>query len=146
MATYQADLALSGVMPRAIHAGVQMAYATYTTASGTLSVGDIIQMLKLPDGAKIVDGWGRISAIAGSSVAQINFGTRASSVGLIASATAKDAQMTRFSGALLGATQTVSDAATNRYIMVEALIGGTSLTGTGTISIECLVAYQMASE
>lgn len=146
MATYQADLALSGVMPRALHAGVQMAYATYTTASGTLSVGDIIQMLKLPDGAKIVDGWGRWSTIAGSTVAQINFGTRASSVGLLASGTAGNAQLVHFTGALMGTTQTVTDGATNRYIMVEALVGGASLTGTGTISVECMVAYQMASE
>ncbi len=147
MATLIADTAASGVMPRAIHAGLQTVYATYTTASGTLSVGDIIQMCKIPDGARVVDGWAKISAIAGSTVAQINFGTRASSVGLIASATAKDAQITRFTGtALMGTTFTVTDGAANRYTMIEALIGGSSLTGTGTISIECCVIYQMAVE
>lgn len=145
MATLQANLAKSGIMPRQIHAGLQMQYATYTTASGTLSVGDIIQMMKLPDSARIIDGFLKYSAFAGSTVAQINLGTRASNTGLIASATGNAAQAVNFdaAGTLRGALQDISDAATTRYTMIECLIGGTSLTGTGTISIECCVTYQI---
>lgn len=146
MATYIADLAASGVQPRALHAGVQMAYATYTTASGTLSVGDVIQMLKIPDGAKIVGGFLKFNAIAGSTVAQINLGTRTDTDGLVVSATGNAAKVIAFTGDLMGNNQTVTDAASTRHTMVEALIGGTSLTGTGTISIEACVMWQMEVE
>lgn len=144
MATLIGKTALSGVMPRSLPTGLQMAYGKYTTASGTLSVGDVIQLLKIPNEARIIDGWAKISALAGSTVAQINFGTRASQVGLVTSATANAAGIKRFDGtAVLGERLTVTDAATTRYTMIEALVGGTSLTGTGTISVECCVIYQI---
>jgi len=130
-------------MPRSLPTGLQMAYGKYTTVSGTLSVGDVIQLVKIPNNARIISGFARISELAQSTVAQISFGTRASAVGLKASIACSPTSLTQFDGALLGERSTVSDAATNRYTMIEAFIGGTSLTGTGTISIECCVVYQL---
>ena len=149
MATLQADLAASGVIPRCHHVGVHAQYAKYTTASGTFSVGDIIQMMKIPDGAKVVGGWLKCSALVGSTVAKINLGTRGDNDGFIASQTCKTARSISIdgsNGALLGTTHDRTDSDTTRYTMIEVQIGGTSLTGTGTVSIEACLYYYQATE
>jgi len=134
-------------MPRSLPTGLQMAYGKYTTVSGTLSVGDVIQLVKIPNNARIIDGWAKWSKLCkGDGVVQVNFGTRADQDGFVVSATASAAGLQSFKvvgAALLGELSTVTDSAAQRYTMVEALIGGTSLTGTGTISIECCVVYQL---
>ena len=53
MATYTSDKAKSGVPARMIHAGVVAEVATYNT-SGTLSSGDVIQMVKVQAGGRLV--------------------------------------------------------------------------------------------
>lgn len=54
MATFTSTACASGVMPRAIHAGVNSVSAAHTV-SGSLSAGDVIQMVKIPNGATILD-------------------------------------------------------------------------------------------
>lgn len=52
MATFTGPKAKSGVQAKALHAGENVIYGTYS-ASATLSAGDVIQMVKVPDGARV---------------------------------------------------------------------------------------------
>lgn len=54
MATFTGTACASGVVPRAIHAGVNSVSAQHTV-SGSLSAGDVIQLVKIPQGATILD-------------------------------------------------------------------------------------------
>ncbi len=56
MATYTADKAQSTVQPRFLHEGMVHEIATYS-ASITFAVADVVQMVKVPDGAVIHDLW-----------------------------------------------------------------------------------------
>lgn len=53
MATKTSDKAASGVQPRAIHAGANSVYAVYSANGVSLSAGDVIQMVKVPDGGRV---------------------------------------------------------------------------------------------
>lgn len=53
MATKTSDKAAAGVQPRAIHAGVNSVYAVYSANGASLSAGDVIQMVKVPDGGRL---------------------------------------------------------------------------------------------
>ena len=52
MATLVANKAASGIQPRAIHAGVNSIISVYS-ATADASAGDVIQMVKVPKGAKV---------------------------------------------------------------------------------------------
>lgn len=55
MATLKADKAKDGAQPRAVHAGTNSVKFTYSVTAN-LSVGDVIQLAKIPHGA-IIDGF-----------------------------------------------------------------------------------------
>ena len=54
MATFTSNKAAAGVATRSLHAGPVVEVAVYT-ASASWSAGDVIQMVKVPAGAKVVD-------------------------------------------------------------------------------------------
>lgn len=54
MATLKATRALAGVPARTLHAGAIVETSRYT-ASATVSNGDVVQMVKVPAGARVVD-------------------------------------------------------------------------------------------
>lgn len=55
MATYTSDKAKAGVATRFLHEGVYVEDARYSS-SATLSSGDVIQMVKVPAGSRVVGG------------------------------------------------------------------------------------------
>lgn len=54
MATYTNTKAGSGVQPRATHMGINSATATQTIATA-LTASDVIEMIKVPAGARVID-------------------------------------------------------------------------------------------
>lgn len=54
MATLKGSKATSGVQARRLHAGVYAEEAVYTS-SATMSAGDVIQMVKVQEGERVVD-------------------------------------------------------------------------------------------
>ena len=76
MATNQGSRAKSGTQARLVHAGTWTEYSEYT-ASATLAAGDIIQMVKVPKGARLVDlavAWNRLAAASTGSAVILNVG------------------------------------------------------------------------
>lgn len=55
MATLQSNAVAGSAPVKAIHAGVQAVTVDYTVST-TLATGDVIQMVKVPKGARIVGG------------------------------------------------------------------------------------------
>lgn len=142
MATLAASQAASGVAPRAIHAGVNSVYAVYSLTA-TLSAGDIIQMCKLPDNARIVRTSLGVSGYLGDL--KLNVGTRSDPDAFIASATATAAVLHRENVATgPGTVLDISDDASTRYTMIEiAVSDSASSSGSNAGSIRLVVEYQL---
>lgn len=131
--------AASGIIPREIHAGVNSVFSVYSLTA-TLTVGDIIQICKLPDGARIVD----VIVNNNGDVfdGKMNVGTRADHDQFIASQTFQATTIRANRG--LGAVLDVSDAATTRYTTIEAKISdSTSASGSNAGSLQFTVLYTM---
>ena len=139
MATLVGSQAASGVQPRAIHAGVNSVHGDYDLAA-TVSDGDVIQLVKLPDKARIAGYTLQTTGAIGTS-AEINLGTRANHDLLVASATCAGSQIIGPDSAFsavggIGTELDISDAATVRYTMIEATISGASgSTASGNIAV-----------
>lgn len=132
MATYIAAQAMSGIQPRTIVAGVNSVYSIYSLTA-TLSAGDIIQMCKLPNNARVHEVLFGFNVNPSANADAYCVGTRADASCLIASATCSANLIFRINQAGgIGKKFTVSDDATNRYTMIE--VTPTTLAGTGTKS------------
>lgn len=143
MATLVASMAASGVQPRAVHAGVNSVYAIYSL-SASISGGDIIQMCKLPDGARVVSVTLTSPVNISGTSGILNVGTRDDTDRFIASATLSANLVFRINNAAgLGWLNDISDAAAVRNTMVEITVGGASATTTTSGSIALIVEYQM---
>lgn len=146
MATLIASMAASGIQPRAVHAGVNSVHAEYSL-SATLSAGDIIQMFKLPDNARVLETrlTSNVNPFAMAGV--FNVGTRADTDKFIASATLSANLVFRLNNSDgHGFLNDVSDAAVNRYTMIEVSVGvaGTGST-SGTIKLDMLYSVDQPS-
>lgn len=140
MATLIASQAKAGVQPREIHVGVNSVYAVYSLTA-TLSAGDIIQMCKLPDGARIVNV--KLAPAGYLGDAKLNVGTRANHDQFIASATVSGANVQGINAGL-GDVLDISDAATTRYTMVEVQVSDdASSSGTNGGALTLLVEYDV---
>lgn len=140
MATLVASAALSGVQPRAVHAGVNSVYSVYSLTA-TLSAGDIIQMCKLPDGARVVNT-SLISNVNPFAMAGVfNLGTRTDTDQFIMSATVSaNLRFNLNNGDGHGAVLDVSDDASPNYTMVELEVSA-GVTGTKSGSISTIIQY-----
>jgi hypothetical protein len=139
-----ASQAGAGVIPRAIHAGVNAVYSEYTITA-TLSASDLIQFCKIPDGARIVDMVLAFGAL--SDTGKICIGTRADHDRYIASASLNAAAAFRLNTGVtsVGDLIDISDGAATRYTMIEGRItdNATSASGTTAGVIRLCVQYQM---
>lgn len=142
MATLIATQAASGIQPRSIHAGVQSVYSVYSLTA-TLSSGDVIQMCKLPDNARVVDYFFETGALLGTAC-KLNVGSRANPDALIASATTSVAIRVKPSDATfaasggIGTVFDVSGTATTvtPYTMMEVTVSdGAGSTSTGWMAL-----------
>lgn len=142
MATKQSVEVARGDGPRDIHAGLQTAYGYYTAGGVTLSAGDVIQMVKVPNGAVIVHR--AISGVAGAAAVGLNIGDggdgdRYGHVTLSATAHYHIGN----AAAGHGYQYSLSDDATVRYDTVDLTIDSVS-SATATCSIVLTVTYYMA--
>ncbi len=141
MSTLVGSQAESGVQPRAIHAGVISVYGDYDLEA-TLADGDVIQLVKLPDKARIVGFTLQTTGAIGTS-AELNLGTRANHDLLVASATCAGSQVIGPDSAFaavggIGTELDISDAATVRHTMIEATVSGaagSTLSGNVAVTI-----------
>lgn len=76
MATYTHPKALSSAPAKAVHAGVNSVSAEYSF-SNTMSSGDVINMIRMPAGAVVVDVITRYTAVSGQ-VSQFGVGDQSS--------------------------------------------------------------------
>jgi len=132
MATLVGSKAASGVQPRGIHAGVNCQKSLYTTTA-TLSAGDVIQMVKIPDDA-IVD----YVAVASNVALGVKLGDGVSVERYLASADLVAATIT--TGNLgLGYKYEISDAASVFYDTIDVTIG--TVAGSIGVTVELVVMY-----
>ena len=142
MATLIAAQAQSGIMPRALHAGVNAVHAVYSL-SATLSAGDIIQMCKLPDGARIVDVKFGSNVNLGANADVYSVGTRANPTALITSATCSAGLIFEPTLLQIGSVLDVSDDAAIQYSMIEVAVSTFAGTGTTSGAVSLNILYQL---
>lgn len=139
MATYTADAAQTGIQPRLAVDGVTIIKATYIAGGVTISNGDVYQLAKIPHGVSIVDvrGFGRTSGIGTGTVIDFGITGSPSLFGKMSITTADNFQI--LSPTSLPYNVSLSDDASNQYIVVQATAGATSATATGTFGV--IISY-----
>lgn len=121
--------------PRAIHAGLQSVFSKQLV---TVTAASVVQMLKIPDGAVIVDGW--VSCPADGFKVSVGDGGDPDRFLASATASAGGATFHRFNRpAGLGYKYSVSDDAIIKWDTIDILVGSASCTGT----LQLCVTYYM---
>jgi hypothetical protein len=131
--------------PKAFHGGLTTARCTFTLnasgATGSTTLSDVVLLVKVPNGAVIVDGF--ISGTAGSSAHVVKVGTAADGAALTAAATlSATAQRNDFDGGSMPFKVSLSDDVVPQWTWVKAetvTVGST----TQTVSIQAVVVYEM---
>lgn len=136
--------------PKAVHVGVNVGRASYIAQTTTLSVSDVIQMVKLPEGAVVIDGYisGKIGAVASCTV-KAGIGVAAATDGdLLASPKTLSATSTlwRFDGnkGLPYSTPTIAAATYPKYNYATITCSGGSVTAS--ISLQMTVLYVVTGQ
>lgn len=117
MATLQSPKATSGRPAQGIHAGVNAIVADYSLTA-TLSAGDVIQAVKVPHGARVVDAWYNSSGIG---TVALSLGDGVDPDRYCTSANAADVTVQRATAGL-GHQYTVSDGANDRFDTVDLTV------------------------
>jgi hypothetical protein len=141
LSTLTSSLAVAGVQPRAVHAGVNVQTVQLVGSSRTLS--DIIKLMKIPNGATVIDvygmadtGEGQIVFKLGTNSSETAFGTHT------ISATANPASFAPFrDDAVKPYKVSLSDDAVPQHEYLEATVSSGSWTTSFTIV--CTVLYTM---
>ncbi len=132
--------------PRVISDGINIMTAKYVATATTLAVSDIIAMIKVPEGATIVDGYisGKVSSTTAlATVLKVGFGfATATDDDLLATATVSSTtQLTRFAGSsgLPYLTPTIAAATYPKYnwLTVTCISGST----TASVSLQVCITY-----
>lgn len=116
---------------RALHAGPNTVEVEY---NGSLSAGDIVQLARVPHGAKIVDFFEHHTSPASVMATDfgLNFGAAAGGGGnASAMATALAKNTANRGGLLLPITVSLSDNHTPRYAIVQAKVDANMSTTAG---------------
>lgn len=134
--------------PRNSPDGTNIAWAKYV-ATATLSVSDVIQMLKIPEGATIIDGYvsGKCGATS-SLIIKVGIGAAATTDDDLVSAVTISAttKLTRFDGSAGLPYQNPAIAATTYPKFNWLTITGVSGSVTGSISLQVSVVYLTAGQ
>lgn len=141
--TAQGSMAKSGIQPREIEAGVIAVTSVYS-CTATLSSGDIIEMIKLPDGAKIVDMILNTYGDLAGSPGKLNVGTADDHDKYIASASANAAAPVHINviaaSTGVGQLEDISDDATTRYTMIRIKASDTGAGSSTAATVLTLTA------
>lgn len=130
MTTRTSTACAAGVLPRMIHAGVFSVSAQYTL-SGSLSAGDVIQMVKIPDGATVLDTILKTTLSPTSVVLSLGDGGDVARYILTASHSSQVSHAT----AGVPYTYDISDAATVRYDTIDVNVTAASGSGNSTFDL-----------
>ena len=142
--TAVASACTSGVQPRYAVQGLVSVYSEYTITA-TMSTGDIVEICKLPDGARVQNIQIGIPNTFHVN-AKLNVGTVADHDKFIVSATCNSSSirdMTNFGdGSALGIPIDVTDSATTKYTLIRMKVSDAdSTTGTTAGVLRFLVTY-----
>lgn len=145
MATFYSDYFDSAGNPKQVLDnvdGISIAYASYTSAAAPTAT-DIVQMVAVPNGARIIDGW--VSADTGADGTAI-FETGLTGVDAdgytVANTATATYEVTRFNGALLGSEISLSDDAVIQYETIDLDLGTCSATVAAGANWKIAVIYQ----
>lgn len=126
---------------KANHTGLNTVVAKYVIGSTGLTAGSVIQMIPVPDRAKILTGWLRGS---GASNCKLSVGDGADPDRFISTATQSTTSShqlwTFFNNALaistgFGYQYSLSDDAAVKWDTIDILVGSASLTGTVMLGV-----------
>lgn len=132
--------------PRNISDGINIATAKYVAVSTTLSVSDVIQMIRLPEGATVIDGYisGKVSSTTAlATIVKVGIGNAAATDDdFLATATlSSTTKMIRFDGSsgLPYATPAIAAATYPKYNWLTVTC--VSASATASVSIQVTVTY-----
>ncbi len=130
--------------PRNLSDGINIATAKYVALTATLSVSDIIAMLKIPELATIVDGYvsGKVSSTTAlATVIKVGLGFAAATDDdfLAAATLSSTSQLTRFTGPLPYLVPTIAAATYPKFHWLT--ITGVTASTTASVSIQVCVTY-----
>lgn len=114
--------------PKSVHEGLNVAAASYIT-SASLTAASVVQMLKVPDGARIYD----VKLEAPSSGAVLSVGDGGDPDRFIVSATADGTIKSMTVN--LGYKYSVSDAQIEKWDTIDVLTGSAAFTGTIKVAV-----------
>lgn len=132
--------------PRVNADGGPVAQSAKYVATATLSASDVIQMIRLPEGARILDGYlsGKVGGTT-SLIVKVGVGAAAATDDdLIAAITLSGTtKLTRFDGSagLPYVTPTIAAATYPKYNWLT--VTGSSGSFTGSVSIQITVIYDL---
>lgn len=130
--------------PRLSHEGVTVARGQYTANGATVSVSDSYLLVKVPNGATIVDGY--ISGTHGSTACIFEIGVKNDAGTFVdnnlgaAMTLSATAQLVRFNSGSLPVKVSLSDDAVPQWAWVVATVA-TSASVCTTASINLVVKY-----
>lgn len=142
MATKFSTQVTSNEDPKSVHAGVNSRYGRFAL-SASLSAGDVIQMVKVPTGARIIDGWLKAQLTSANTVT-IEMGDSDDTDRFVSAASASDnTTIIRFTNvAGFGHKYSISDDNATKFETIDVNVTAvTSSTATGTL--EMYVKYAM---
>jgi hypothetical protein len=120
--------------PRLSYEGMTVARGQYTANGVTVSVSDTILMVKVPNGATIIDGY--ISGTAGSGAIVFEIGVAGTDNNLAAALTlSATAQLGRFNNGGLPYKVSLSDDAVPQWSWVTATVASGSACTTASINL-----------
>ena len=144
MAALTFTATLTPSQPRDLADGINIATAKYINLTGSLSASDVVLMLKLPEGATIIDGYlsGKIGGVASCVVKMGIGGAAATDDDLIAAVTlSATTKLTRLDGTAGLPYQTPAIAAATYPKYNWLTVTGASGSFTASISIQVAVTY-----
>ena len=132
--------------PRVISDGINIMTAKYVATATTLSVSDIIAMIKVPEGATIVDGYisGKVSSTTAlATIVKVGIGNAATTDDdfLAAATLSSTTKMIRFDGSsgLPYATPAIAAATYPKYNWLTVTC--VSASTTASVSLQVSVTY-----
>jgi len=125
--------AVTNWTPKSVHAGVNAVFATYTTTS-SLTAASVVQMLKIPDGARVVGGF----ATSPADAFKLSVGDGDNPDRYLVTAQSSAALETHQFAANggLGYKFSVSDDAIVKFDTVDILVGSAACTGVLGLCIQ----------
>lgn len=128
--------------PKAIHAGITVARATFTlNAAASTTISDVVKLIKIPNHATIIDGY--LTGTHPGAATVLKVGTAADDdCGTAAATLSATTQKNDFDNDALPFKVSISDDVNPQWTWLQAEIV-TNTSSSLTMSIKCVVLYTM---